>query len=876
MRVKTPTKIFAKPGEKSPMQKPKEIKRRNIKFAFLPLSSIHIDVSNSTIQDFSFLERFSRLASIDARNTLIQNVQSAPLRPLIEYISLDDSPITMQPFYRLMLLCTIGNQIQSIDGVSVTNEEKEQGKKLLPVIQKYLYDGYTIKSIDPLVVIRGETEIEIDPETGEKLSDTEIKINQTTIIIEEFAKQVNEVKSEMGLDNKEVVVEEIMKSPKKVDYSPYLSPSKFHVEPPPEEISPFKKAFNKHLSPKDYLKANDIYNSPEKRRETQMEITTMMESHGILSDEIDLLATPRHQQDNEIPSELHIDTQLEEEDLGEAEIIPASAENADLIDTTKSAADIFEAASVITSPHKAMDLARKSQKAKSKIPTRIKSPVKDVYEDKCIMPPLSPVLKSIVMEEDDQDIAAKEEEFRRELRFFPSPRASRKRDSFINEDETLNDQNNEEENNETENHEEEAHEEDAHHVAEEKKETENHEEEEKKEEIHEEEDAHHVEEEKKETENQEEDVHHEEEEKKEEAHEENIPDETIHEEEDKKEETHEEEQKETENHEENVPKEEKKEDDKNEEIHHEEEEKKESENQEENVHEEEQKKDINEEEEKKEEVSNEKVEETKEIEIHEGEEKIEDAHPEEEQNKEDTHGVDENKENAREEEDKKEIENAAADGDDKIDEVHREEEEKEDEISNEEEAEKENIQEQDKNENHEEEQKEQTIINEENKVNADHEQEDEKNEVHEEEEKKENENHHTEEQTEDKKESVNESAEQKREENETHDEEEKKEIPEAVDEVSNEEKPTNEEEVNSDNKESTKEDNENLNHEDEKMRKSNEFFAEVEQKDDNETQEAASVEVEKAHEEEDNKENVMNEKADAEEKNNNDDEQGEV
>ncbi|KAI5548031.1 ribonuclease inhibitor domain-containing protein [Trichomonas vaginalis G3] len=423
MKVKTPTRLFARPGEKSPVVKPQEVKRRTIKMAYIPLSSVHIDISNSTVKDFTLLERFSKLASIDARNTLIQNVQSAPLHPNLEYISLDDSPITKLPYYRLMLLCTIGTNIKSIDAESVSNEERKQGEKYLPLIQKYLYDGYTIKSLDPLVLTRGETEIEIDPENGEKSDISTIKVEQTTAIITEFAKQVNEVKSEMGLDNKTVVVDEIMTSPKKIDYAPYLSPSKFNQPEVPQEMSPFEKAFTRHLSPKDYLKANDLYNSPQKRRETHMEITTMMESRLAENSDLDLLSTPKQGQNYDEASEL--DT---------TEITPAVAEAAELIDTNKSVAEIFKAASFLASPQKAIEAARKSTKAKSKIPLRVTSPVKSNYEEFHMIAPLSPVLKSIVMEEEGVDIEEKERQFRRELHFFPSPKKPKNDDPILRDD----------------------------------------------------------------------------------------------------------------------------------------------------------------------------------------------------------------------------------------------------------------------------------------------------------------------------------------------------------------------------------------------------------------------------------------------------------
>jgi hypothetical protein len=141
-------------------------RRRQINEADLNAQSAFLDLSNSNCHSLSLLRRFTRLRSVTASNTLVADLKDVTPLPSLKSITLVDSPLSQRPFYRVSLLCALSPNLDIIDGVSVSPEERRQAGSLSSLAAPYLLKGFLISSVDPPVVSIGDETIALRRSDG--------------------------------------------------------------------------------------------------------------------------------------------------------------------------------------------------------------------------------------------------------------------------------------------------------------------------------------------------------------------------------------------------------------------------------------------------------------------------------------------------------------------------------------------------------------------------------------------------------------------------------------------------------------------------------------------------------------------------------------
>ena len=248
-------------------------RRRNIRESRIPLRTQFLDISNSTISSFKFLDRLQKVLTLKAENTMISNFANTPLNSSIRNIFLKGSPVSRYDEYRLMVLIALNPEIEYIDAKVVTKDERSKAKAMRTQVQPKLYEGFLLISIDPITLSRADETIVINDnylDESQPMNMNEIKLNQTVSMMENLSYQISSASEKY---NKKAIpripVREMLKR-KRIDtydlimgHGPATSPQKKRTTKPP-----FVKAFKEHTENKeDLISASVLVDSPEKREE---------------------------------------------------------------------------------------------------------------------------------------------------------------------------------------------------------------------------------------------------------------------------------------------------------------------------------------------------------------------------------------------------------------------------------------------------------------------------------------------------------------------------------------------------------------------------------------------------------------------------------
>lgn len=230
--------------------------RRNIQENSFPVGSTAIDISKSTIKSLAFLQRYGRLCSVNAANTLVSSLEGVMLQRSLTIIQMEGSPFSKYKYYRIMLLISFGLQISSIDYRTVSQAERNVASRLQIVMQSYLYDGWILNTREPLSITRGSetkiiTEKEIDQKIQSPRAIRRIKMAQTQTRIKRSTCDLNRIKEE---DSEMLDYDSLMEA-EKIDEIHLLShtlPARLRDDvrrkPPNPKHNKFNKAFSTYVS----------------------------------------------------------------------------------------------------------------------------------------------------------------------------------------------------------------------------------------------------------------------------------------------------------------------------------------------------------------------------------------------------------------------------------------------------------------------------------------------------------------------------------------------------------------------------------------------------------------------------------------------------
>ncbi|KAK8845204.1 hypothetical protein M9Y10_021388 [Tritrichomonas musculus] len=363
-------------------------KRRNIKESSIPLKSVYVDVSNSNISTFRFLNRLQEVLSVNATNTLISDFAGAPLCSTIRNIKIQDSPISRNPNYRLMTLITINSDIEFIDNQRVTKDEKEKSLSLQPLVQPKLYDGFLLTSMDPVTLSRADETVVInsnDIKDSKSINRSDIKFNQTIEMMEKLSFDISNTSDEFGIGHiPKLPIRELLKQ-KKINATDFFpTNSSITYKSKKDTQSSFVKAFKEYTqTPEDLVESSILFDSPEKRKERHSLIMQDSPSHySTIQD-----SNQNQESVDQIPNQKVPETEIEEEEEEINEQVSIEKLYDDVVEPNipnkndLTVEQIFGIASeIMGSPEKHSRLFEDNTSASSgisKIPVRLDSPSKN-------------------------------------------------------------------------------------------------------------------------------------------------------------------------------------------------------------------------------------------------------------------------------------------------------------------------------------------------------------------------------------------------------------------------------------------------------------------------------------------------------------------
>lgn len=98
----------------------------------IPYVATYVDLSNNKLTNFNGFEPTSKLQTLIVDNNPLLTFQGFPANQMILHFSAKNTPISDLKIFRSLVLLTIGNQLETINGIPVTaNERKEISGKAL-------------------------------------------------------------------------------------------------------------------------------------------------------------------------------------------------------------------------------------------------------------------------------------------------------------------------------------------------------------------------------------------------------------------------------------------------------------------------------------------------------------------------------------------------------------------------------------------------------------------------------------------------------------------------------------------------------------------------------------------------------------------------
>jgi hypothetical protein len=130
--------------------------RKNIK-SFreldIDLDSVYINLSCNTLTNFVGLTPFSRLTQLILDNNPIRSFHGCRILRKLGWLSLRNTPISVNIHFKLMCLVAFGTSLISINSESVPDQLKHDALELRDALFPHLQDGKVISRLRPLSLL---------------------------------------------------------------------------------------------------------------------------------------------------------------------------------------------------------------------------------------------------------------------------------------------------------------------------------------------------------------------------------------------------------------------------------------------------------------------------------------------------------------------------------------------------------------------------------------------------------------------------------------------------------------------------------------------------------------------------------------------------
>lgn len=123
----------------------------------LPNALENLSISNNPISDLSILPRFHTLLRLSCDGTLIFTFEGVVDQPRLNSVSLINTPISTLPCFRLMASIAFGRSVVMINGEPLSISDGILRDTYGPVIKSWLFKGYVVISLDPLIIYNPKT-----------------------------------------------------------------------------------------------------------------------------------------------------------------------------------------------------------------------------------------------------------------------------------------------------------------------------------------------------------------------------------------------------------------------------------------------------------------------------------------------------------------------------------------------------------------------------------------------------------------------------------------------------------------------------------------------------------------------------------------------
>lgn len=108
---------------------------------------------NNKISSFKSLPSISGLRKLFLDSNNIKSFKHAQPQPNLRVISLSNNPISSEEYLGLMSYIVFGDNVSTVNHISLSTEEKNLGRKLRPHVINDLLNEWVIRSINPIILV---------------------------------------------------------------------------------------------------------------------------------------------------------------------------------------------------------------------------------------------------------------------------------------------------------------------------------------------------------------------------------------------------------------------------------------------------------------------------------------------------------------------------------------------------------------------------------------------------------------------------------------------------------------------------------------------------------------------------------------------------
>lgn len=110
---------------------------------------VELVLNDSSITSFGTLQAQKRLKSIIADNSKVQVLSGLSIQPRLSSVSLRNTPVSKDEYFRVELLVVVGPRLSLINGSPVTPNERRMAQSYPPIARRLVESGWVLQYPPP-------------------------------------------------------------------------------------------------------------------------------------------------------------------------------------------------------------------------------------------------------------------------------------------------------------------------------------------------------------------------------------------------------------------------------------------------------------------------------------------------------------------------------------------------------------------------------------------------------------------------------------------------------------------------------------------------------------------------------------------------------